>query len=329
MRRGQRGMNWTRAFYSELGWELGNNGWQETAGESIYRLDWNRIVWTLRSLRHPQGLRAYLLFRMNANEELQAVSVRTVAPTSNDDPAGEEVRITRFSTWNAVLSILHTLRAWRARAIADRGELPPPLDPDDADRKFGEPEWEAATDAYALLHRGGKDLDDRKLRLFACACCRRLPILMEDDRNVRAIEVAEQYADGLVAKRELKKARKAARIPWLTSFEPYDEAVLAINATRQFLPARQQEHICSLLRDLTGNPFRPVRFKPSWLRANGGAVQQLAQAIHAEQRWEEMPILGDALEDAGCVDPTILDHCRRPGEHAVGCWLIDAVLGRA
>jgi hypothetical protein len=53
----------------------------------------------------------------------------------------------------------------------------------------------------------------------------------------------------------------------------------------------------------------------------------MAQAIQAEGRFEDLPILADALEEAGCTDPRVLDHCRSPGSHARGCWLVDLILG--
>jgi ATP-dependent Clp protease ATP-binding subunit ClpA len=64
----------------------------------------------------------------------------------------------------------------------------------------------------------------------------------------------------------------------------------------------------------------------SWL-AGRGTVVQIARAIYAERRWQDLPVLADALEEAGCADREILDHCRRPGEHGRGCWVIDLFLG--
>jgi len=90
------------------------------------------------------------------------------------------------------------------------------------------------------------------------------------------------------------------------------------------MPARQ----CRLLRDLFGNPFRPVPLSPSWLAWNDGAIRKMAQTIYNDRAFDRLPILADALEDAGCDDVAILNHCREPGEHVRGCWLVDLVLGR-
>ena len=85
---------------------------------------------------------------------------------------------------------------------------------------------------------------------------------------------------------------------------------------------------CALLRCLFGNPFRPVSLDPAWLGWNAGTVVKLAQAIYDDRRFGELPVLADALEDAGCTDAAILAHCRGPGEHVRGCWAVDLVLGR-
>jgi hypothetical protein len=81
----------------------------------------------------------------------------------------------------------------------------------------------------------------------------------------------------------------------------------------------------ALLRDIFGNPFRPVAFDPVWRTSS---VATVAQTIYAERCFADMPILADALEEAGCTSADILDHCRSGQEHARGCWVVDLVLGR-
>jgi hypothetical protein len=85
---------------------------------------------------------------------------------------------------------------------------------------------------------------------------------------------------------------------------------------------------CALLRDVFGNPFRPVRAEPAWLAWDGGTVAKLAHAIYDGRRFSELPYLGDALEEAGCADETVLRHCRGPGPHVRGCWVLDLLLGK-
>lgn len=80
-----------------------------------------------------------------------------------------------------------------------------------------------------------------------------------------------------------------------------------------------------LLRDIIGNPFRPITLDPAWLTSN---VVSLAQAIYNDRAFDRMPILADAIEEAGCTNPDILQHCRQPGVHVRGCWVVDLLLDK-
>jgi hypothetical protein len=88
----------------------------------------------------------------------------------------------------------------------------------------------------------------------------------------------------------------------------------------------KQSHI---LRDIFGNPFRPATIDSAWLAWNGGAVRKMAAAIYDGRSFADLPVLADALEDAGCADAAMLAHCRGPGEHVRGCWVVDLLLGKA
>jgi hypothetical protein len=82
-----------------------------------------------------------------------------------------------------------------------------------------------------------------------------------------------------------------------------------------------------LLRDVFGPlPFRSVTLNPSWLTSDATG---LAAGIYAERAFDRLPILADALQDAGCDDQGLLDHCRGEGPHVRGCWVVDQVLGKA
>jgi hypothetical protein len=83
-----------------------------------------------------------------------------------------------------------------------------------------------------------------------------------------------------------------------------------------------------LLRDVFGNPFRQPNVDSAWLAWNGGMVINLARAIYDAGRFTDLPILADALEEAGGGDEAILAHCRGPGPHVRGCWVVDLVLGK-
>lgn len=111
---------------------------------------------------------------------------------------------------------------------------------------------------------------------------------------------------------------------WLCDLEytksptTFDEGVdsMLIDSYRACLP---------LLRCIVGNPFRPVAFDPAWRSETAVA---LASAVYAERAFDRLPILGDALEEAGYDHPDVLGHCRGPGPHARGCWVVDGVLGK-
>ncbi|MBA4189694.1 MAG: hypothetical protein C0467_17045 [Planctomycetaceae bacterium] len=92
-----------------------------------------------------------------------------------------------------------------------------------------------------------------------------------------------------------------------------------------FRPGRTQHS--ALLRCTFGNPFRPVTFDPQWLTSD---VLSLARGIYDDRAFDRMPILADALQDAGCENADVLDHCRDPnGVHVRGCWVVDCVLGKS
>ena len=84
----------------------------------------------------------------------------------------------------------------------------------------------------------------------------------------------------------------------------------------------------SLVRDIFGNPFTHTTIQPVWLAWNGGLVTKLAQAIYDDLAFDVMPILADALEDSGCDNAAILNHCRRECDHVRGCWAVDLLLAK-
>jgi hypothetical protein len=83
-----------------------------------------------------------------------------------------------------------------------------------------------------------------------------------------------------------------------------------------------------LYREIVGNPFRWVTVDPAWRTWGDGIVPRLAKAIYVERAFDRLPILADALEDAGCDDADILAHCRSGGEHVRGCWVVDLLPGK-
>jgi hypothetical protein len=92
--------------------------------------------------------------------------------------------------------------------------------------------------------------------------------------------------------------------------------------------ARERAEQAVILRELFGNPFKPVTVDRAWLRWNGGTVSALAAEMYAEGAFDRLPLLADSLEDAGCAETSLLGHLRGPAAHARGCWALDLVLVR-
>jgi len=201
-----------------------------------------------------------------------------------------------------------------------------------------------------------RNASDRKLRLFACACCRRIWHLLCDEYSHNAVAVAEHYGDGEATDEELAAVRRhcaghsttADYAAWVITspqaFYAAEEAASDIPGTvgwasadyteKRWEIARDGEDAAQsiLLRDIFGNPLRPVSINPHWLTP---AVLSIAQAAYDNCNLPSgtldnarLAVLGDALEDAGCDNQNILNHLRQPGEHVRGCWCVDAILGK-
>jgi hypothetical protein len=218
-----------------------------------------------------------------------------------------------------------------------------------------EQEWLACTDPQEMLEFLRGKMSDRKLRLFTCAYCRHI---LEENK---AVQVAERFADGLATNAERKHSRKDAvkaavsnqlagqggintlmtvaasaiasilcppkRIDLECGSLPRAlvAAVRVVNA--QASNDLQQAQVM-LLRDNIGNPFPPVSLDPACLAWNGGSIPKLAQAIYEQRAFDRLPVLADALEEAGCTCADILAHCRGPGPHVLGCWAVDLILAK-
>jgi hypothetical protein len=219
-------------------------------------------------------------------------------------------------------------------------------------RPMTEDEWMACGDPWPMVESLRGKGSDRKLRLFACACIRfRFPTLVAE-RPKRALEASERFADGHASADDLNAActihgsrnlappygtvyctclpeafAAATHVPLLCVRLAGSRGVPGTMCWRS--ASNEQKMQASLLRDVFGNPFRPTTLEPAWLRWNDGTVAKMAQAVYDERRFADLPILADALEEAGCDDEDILGHCRRQGaEHVRGCCVLDLLLGK-
>jgi hypothetical protein len=180
----------------------------------------------------------------------------------------------------------------------------------------------------------------RKARLYLCACCRLIWDLLTDSRSREGVEVAERLADGRASNEDRKRAYRKARAVDRANRGVYDvtfapTCTLLARPSLSHMAATTANHssveiavFCDLLRELFGNPFRAPRLDPACLGWDGGLIPKLAESIYQERAFDRMPILGDALEESGCADESIVDHCHGPGPHVRGCWVIDLLTGR-
>jgi hypothetical protein len=224
-----------------------------------------------------------------------------------------------------------------------------------------ESKWLASRDPVAMVRYLLGKASLRKLRLLTCACCRHFRSLVEGAcppwilvAAERAATVAEQFADQLVGEFELLQASGAGSEPEIRVFRPRDPSYMLVHSiriavaydtvleeqigqavgyvyrNRDWLSATLPETrtvIVELVRDLFGNPFCPPVLNAAWVLQNGQSARRLAEVIYDEKDYQRLPVLADALEDAGCDNADVLNHCREPREHVRGCWVLDLLLG--
>jgi hypothetical protein len=108
------------------------------------------------------------------------------------------------------------------------------------------------------------------------------------------------------------------------------ELASAVHDLRRAIRAGSAERAtqAALLRCVFGNPFRPVTADPAWRTWDGGTIPRLARAAYEDRAFDRLPVLADALEEAGCTDDGLLGHLRGPGPHVRGCWALDLLTGR-
>ncbi|HKB36326.1 MAG TPA: hypothetical protein VKD72_07730 [Gemmataceae bacterium] len=220
-----------------------------------------------------------------------------------------------------------------------------------------EAEWLACKDLQPMREFLRGKVSERKLRLLLCACCRSLWDQLIQEWSRTAVEVVEWHIDGGATDTLLWAATRGAREAWERVVDEQPScagyAAAAYAATLPIerggdappLPADQDSHMAwdrmpvqnrvigaALLREIVGNPFRPVFLDSTW---PGSPVVALARAAYTERGLpsghlepDRLAVLSDALEEAGCDNADLLAHLRGPGPHVRGCWVVDLLLGK-
>ncbi len=221
-----------------------------------------------------------------------------------------------------------------------------------------EGEWLKTKDPDPMLAALWGKASRRKLRLFACGCCRHVVWhLLRDPRYTDAVQVAESFAEGLAGAEQLKAANESAAAASMAErygSKTYHAAMAVVAATRTALQAEvaarfdaprpdrcplvagetaaavaagraDKGKVAALLREVFGPlPFREVGIETAWLTP---AVLSIARRAYDERDFSALPVLADALADAGCDNEDLLRHCREPGlAHCRGCWVVDLIL---
>jgi hypothetical protein len=220
-----------------------------------------------------------------------------------------------------------------------------------------EEEWLACTDLPRLIKFQRLKARPRKLRLFACACARRLWGILADGPSRTAIEVAERFADGEADEAELTAAYRESLHVWVDAQHQlsalvssgmgavmddarYAALVISTHAPQVCVspdaPDRRKalgvQRACqrALFDCVFGNPFRPASFDSA---CRTPTVVSLARAAYDERLLpggeldpHRLAVLADALEEAGASDEVVA-HLRSPGPHVRGCWAVDLCLG--
>ncbi|WP_020470576.1 hypothetical protein [Zavarzinella formosa] len=203
--------------------------------------------------------------------------------------------------------------------------------------------------------RTGEIISDRRFFLFVLTAGERLWTEEGSDILRPAIELAWKQAEHMVPGEEVAQQRedlqkiideafatanrhlaRLANVLALLFTEP-DHAAKTMVFPHPYYDTRDKQPVrllsqtelnacCRLMREIFGNPFRPIVIDPSWLTFD---VRMIAAGAYEDRAFNRLPILADALQDAGCENEDILSHLRGDGPHVRGCWVLDLILGKS
>ena len=194
----------------------------------------------------------------------------------------------------------------------------------------------------------------RLQRLFAVACCKNVQRFIADEKSLNAINVAELYADGQVTKEELFVAHRDARITDATknlgrrSRSVSQAAFVSSAFAASFSATSDAVNAANLAASYASITFyytsyNVINYRSAEIKSQGEILEailqhnfnknwkndtttNLAKMIYDQKNWHDMPILADALEDAGCIDAEVLSYCRGKGLFFRGCKILDDLL---
>jgi hypothetical protein len=201
-----------------------------------------------------------------------------------------------------------------------------------------EEKWLAAKNPRPMIKFLRGKTSERKLLLFVHAFLRGLEGILVDKWNWANVEKAELKSTQWAVLQEMIADLKWRRVEeqdfenavWAREMErairnSQDGCDKTIQITMTLANRKGLPLLSTVVRDLFGNPFRPITLNPTWLTST---VLSLAGQMYDSRDFCPMPILADALQDAGCDNADILQHCRGPGPHVRGCWVVDKLLSK-
>jgi hypothetical protein len=189
-----------------------------------------------------------------------------------------------------------------------------------------EQQWLACADGQTLLAFLNGKTTARKRYLLGCGCCRLFhgDCLEQHPDLLHRLETVERYADDAATFSDYVSATQLST--WAPGTQQEQAVLDWLRNPWHVATALPRPEVVPVIQEV----FRPFahRIKNSWLAWEGGLVAGLADSIYRGHGFGGLPILADALEDAGCTDQPLLDHLRGPGQHTRGCWALDLIVGK-
>jgi hypothetical protein len=208
-----------------------------------------------------------------------------------------------------------------------------------------------AREPGTILRAVGRKASARKVALFSIACCRRVSSRIANGKLITVLEALEDVIDGRAPKHNIATMRQDAQadLKWAQEKRGLSEAELferylisaCLGEIGKLRGALSLANWCVQIANLCPSDGPPEQeeqahlardvFSAVWCASpipSNAVAARMAEAAYVTSDFQNLPILADALEEAGCNRAEVLDHCRTPGTHVRGCWVVDLVLGK-